>query len=671
MLETKYQGRTLNFWQLLNDRAVEIPIIQRDYAQGREDKKEIRESFLSALYDSLNEEIPIRLDFVYGSNESGAFQPLDGQQRLTTLFLLYWYAFKKYQPNDIVAANTLEKFSYETRITSREFCKAIVTQPIEFDQESNNLSSIISDSSWFFLSWKKDPTIDAMLRTIDDIHIRFNSVGDLWNKLIADKGLVSFYHVVLEDIGLTDDLYIKMNARGKLLSPFENFKASFQKFVNSNQWELKSNFTETFAFKIDTVWTDLFWRHRKDNSIDEAFMRFISAVAMIRQSLERADERVFNISKLQENPDLVKFNWFTETGFRYLIECLDIYYNSYKIGNDVSLTFPLWQHAPTDDIFSALIIEDNPSSTLQRNSASYTQKVLFYAQTEYLRRVQVFNREAFLDWMRVVRNIISRGDITKYGERPAIIRSPQAFDGVINLISELSEGCNDIYHHLSGKDQFRSSFAREQVEEEKIKAKLIIHNVAYKAGIFAAEDTNLLQGRIDFVFYCIDYDKSTLNIDYGKLISITKVINHYFSKETDVTNDFRRAMLTISVNGNYKYYEYWWSFWNVVSAQKRCLIDKFREIEYLIYGNYKNNEEFKLYLKYLFLKLIDHNFISIIDDFIPPIGMPNWKIRLIKEPSLLNDKCKSHYIAIPEDEKCCYLLKSLRPRDLDGCVKIE
>jgi hypothetical protein len=51
--------------------------------------------------------------------------------------------------------------------------------------------------------------------------------------------------------------------------------------------------------------------------------------------------------------------------------------------------------------------------------------------------------------------------------------------------------------------------------------------------------------------------------------------------------------------------------------------------------------------------------------------MPNWKVRLIKDADLLDNKSKSNYIAIPEDESCCYLLKSMRPRDIDGCVKID
>ncbi|MEZ4879292.1 MAG: DUF262 domain-containing protein [Chitinophagales bacterium] len=75
-------------WQPLSK--VEIPIIQRDYAQGREREEELRENFLKFLLEAVNG-TPKELDFVYGSVKDKIFQPLDGQQRLTTLFLLHWF----------------------------------------------------------------------------------------------------------------------------------------------------------------------------------------------------------------------------------------------------------------------------------------------------------------------------------------------------------------------------------------------------------------------------------------------------------------------------------------------------------------------------------------------------------------------------------------------------
>lgn len=658
------KGKIYSFWELLQSQNIEIPIIQRDYAQGRKDEEELRIKFLKALRDSLDKQRPIRLDFIYGSNLDDTFQPLDGQQRLTTLFLLHWYAAAKEGKLSPYIQRILTKFSYETRATSREFCDSLVKEPLNINWYSSEISPSIIDSSWFFLSWKKDPTIDAMLRTIDDVHRLFQPIDGLWEKISSD--IISFYYVELENFGLTDDLYIKMNARGKLLTPFENFKAIFQGHIDKKGWETNKSFSESFAFRIDAQWCDLFWSHRKMNRIDDSFMRFISTIAMIRMALEKSPDRISQITRLQGEPNSVRANQFTEEGYQYLYDCFEIYYQLYKNKPSLPINLTLWQHKPDTDIFSALVYEGN--------NASYTQKVLFYAQTEYLRTVEGFDEEKFHCWMRVVRNIVARGDVTRTGQRPAIIRSPESFDGVISLIQELTQGCNNIYEFLSA-NSIKSSFANEQMREERLKASLITTDDAYKEVLFSTEDTNFFQGRIEFALYCIDYEETKCNFNPDKLNQIQSVIKQYL--EEDVTNDFRRGLLTIpDDNGFYNYYTYWWSWSNVVSADKRCLIAKYRELEYFIYGSYKardykTKEYYRHYLKKLLLQLTDKSLQEVIDDFNPPAEMPNWKKRLIKEPELLDEKCKSHYIAIPEDEQCCYLLRGMRPRDLVDCEKIE
>src|SRR4051812_33901169 len=101
---TNYTGRQVSFTGLFKEfQRVQIPIIQRDYAQGRASEEELRQAFLSALKGALERTgrsgvTPLDLDFIYGSAfpheegaEDDAFAPLDGQQRLTTLFLLHWY----------------------------------------------------------------------------------------------------------------------------------------------------------------------------------------------------------------------------------------------------------------------------------------------------------------------------------------------------------------------------------------------------------------------------------------------------------------------------------------------------------------------------------------------------------------------------------------------------
>lgn len=160
---------------------IEIPIIQRDYAQGRNQEKKKRERFLEALKKAV-EGNGINLDFIYGSLENNKLIPLDGQQRLTTLFLLHWYAAKR----DELAEekwDCLRKFTYATRVSSQRFCEHLIGYTPDFkkanDTSNNYISSQIKDEAWFPSAWSNNPTIASMLQMLDDIHKKFSNIENL------------------------------------------------------------------------------------------------------------------------------------------------------------------------------------------------------------------------------------------------------------------------------------------------------------------------------------------------------------------------------------------------------------------------------------------------------------------------------------------------------------
>ena len=101
---------------------VEIPLIQRDYAQGRENAavQVIRRDFLDVLIDAITGGDPGGLDFVYGDIEDDTLRPLDGQQRLTTLFLIHWYVAAR--TGRLAEAGHWLNFAYATRPTAELFC---------------------------------------------------------------------------------------------------------------------------------------------------------------------------------------------------------------------------------------------------------------------------------------------------------------------------------------------------------------------------------------------------------------------------------------------------------------------------------------------------------------------------------------------------------------------
>lgn len=650
-----------SFYELVKDYEVKIPILQRDYAQGREENISICENFLNALKESILANKTINLDFIYGNVDHGAFFPLDGQQRLTTLFLLHWYAFEK-EHIDEDCRKTLKKFSYETRLSSRRFCEALMDNLISVDPSENSISEQILDSKWFYISWRHDPTIRAMLHTIDLIHAAFKEIEDLWTALVNRKYIV-FHLLILENFGLSDDLYIKMNARGRLLTSFENLKAEIQDKAIKGNWEGSKQEHEKFSYKIDGVWTDFLWKnYNKNYSIDNAHMNFITTLVMTKLpvgQLRKGAERIDVIRKLNftnSAKDLISY--IDQETFDYICEVYALY-SRLKQNNSVpSLDLVLWRHAPEGDLLNQILLGSN---------TSYSHKVLFYAQTKYLMNNPVICQEKYEEWMRVIRNIISRADLTPDGKRNDIVRSPETFNGAIGLVNELAEGCQDIYDYLS-TSVISSIFAREQVKEEVLKAQIIQEFPHYKNLLFDTEDNELLRGKIMFAFECAGYQTEINEIDFYVLKKIQTVFAKYFNREIDPYSlefdKFRRAMLTVEVSGKYQYYNYWWSYWNAAGAEKRKLFPVFREIEYFI-----GLDDYKVYFKKLVLKLTETNYDGILSNFVKPANMENWQYQLIIDENLLS-RCASKYIAIAPDRTYCYLMRSKRPSDTSGSIKV-
>ena len=271
-------GELLTLYKLLDRQEVTIPIIQRDYAQGRDEQnvEEIRERFLDTLYIAISKNEPIILDFIYGSIRNGTFIPIDGQQRITTLFLLHWYlaVLEKRKPDEY---SYLKKFSYEIRESAREFCYALVSNYIDPVQDKGNLSGEIKKANWYHYIYDNDPTVQAMLRMLDAIDMKFRGLSNGYVNLVV-KDTISFWWLSLEDFGLTDDLFIKMNARGKRLTRFEIFKAETEQATENFKQDAGLNkIREHWLDSIDNDWLDIFWEQTEvpEENAENRMFRFI------------------------------------------------------------------------------------------------------------------------------------------------------------------------------------------------------------------------------------------------------------------------------------------------------------------------------------------------------------------------------------------------------------
>lgn len=499
-----------------------IPNIQRDYAQGRntDEIRRVRCGFLDALYKAVTTGEKIKLDFVYGDLNDGILIPLDGQQRLTTLFLLHWYAAKKENISPDETA-FLKNFSYDTRPDSREFCKFLVECEVSFDEK---LSDAIEDSAGFPFGWKKDPTVSSMLVMLDAIDEKFFNVKNLWGKL--KDGAISFYFLSIKDIGLTDELYVTMNSRGKPLTDFEHFKAEFKSKLDDFDREL----SDRIILKIDTVWTDLLWTYRDENNlIDDGFLAyfgFLCDVILYRKggtpqgkSREPFDllEEFFSGDVL-ENIDFMEksFDCWCKLAKREKIA--DFFADRVSKGSRSDKNVNHHEAGKIITYFDNVDFFGDCVKSYNKNF-SLGKVVMLYAFLTYL-----LNREKILDKdfrrrIRIVNNLVDNSrnaELSNSENRNNGNRIPAMLEQVDNII--MSEKI--LRRHEINTDK-SDNFNEIQLKEEREKILWTKANPDKSELLFKLEDHYLLGGQIGIVG--LDYAEnfkrfiSLFKCDYDKI----------------------------------------------------------------------------------------------------------------------------------------------------------
>jgi hypothetical protein len=487
---------------------IQIPIIQRDYAQGRPIEVNVREEFLSALESALcksaeDPSLPLNLDFIYGSvegDEDTRFLPLDGQQRLTTLFLLHWYLAWCDDATELffelfVNEERKSRFSYDVRPSSNEFFNQLVIyHPQEAVNKVSSLSDLICDQAWYFLSWRLDPTIQSVLSMLDAIHKRFASSKGLFARLIDEATpAITFQSLDLLNFGMSDDLYIKMNARGKPLTAFETFKARYEQFLKSQSPELFFDIEghlfpmhEYVAIKMDTQWGDLFWQYRDrlKKTFDEAFLRLFRAVALVTLD-SKSNSYLVDVEKLRNTRTKLSYNdyqngsWLNEQFSLSLIYLLNLLkYEDWKL-----CTFSLNTEYFNESTVLHSVIQIG-------RSLSYTEAVQFAAYVGYIRQHKgIVEIEKFNHWMRIISNL---SENTSYNRSYDLRRS-------IESINSLLEHADNILEYLANPTNSVEGFSKQQIDEERVKSVLILASSDWWPLIQAAEIHEYFKGQIEFL----------------------------------------------------------------------------------------------------------------------------------------------------------------------------
>lgn len=526
-MEPKYN---ISFLELIAHYRVKIPIIQRDYAQGRTDAKttEIRRNFLDEIVDALAgvNEKPLLLDFIYGSAEEGCFIPLDGQQRLTTLFLLHWYLCPEGELGLLATEKKDSLFGYEVRLSSKGFCNQLSTHSLTTVSREGFplLSAALQNESWFIWEWEKDPTVKGMLVMLDCMDERMAAMDRtaLWKRL-QTPSYIRFNMLPLDKFGLTDELYVKMNARGKELTDFDKFKSTLEEQLQ--RLGADDALPEQWGGKVDNEWMNVFWNQfaygkvTEDTptafveEVEKRYLRFFRCMMFYylytHDDIDPGDWR--SLDKLREDaredilkllPKLVKTSFFSKEFFGFFAGSMQ--HLIYKDGagraceGSLLLNYKDWwkrgkEWEGVDSLFRVLT---DPG-------VSYKNRVLYFALLEFYRYVpagQVAQdaawQEELGEWMGCFWNLASN---TAFDDWKDVYN---ALNSIVQLAKNVYGQGRKILPYLASDAEIRG-FSREQIVEERKKAYLSLlaaDGSAWRELFESAEAFPLLSGAIRVLF---------------------------------------------------------------------------------------------------------------------------------------------------------------------------
>lgn len=560
------------FKKLINDYIIYVPEFQRNYLQGDDSSESIkykRNRLLDDIFDCIKSQSKsMDLGFIYGRVEQSykgkLFYPYDGQQRLTTLYFLYlliYFKFKIYDEIDSIK----KKLSYQTRISTNRFIESFLSWILDSKEKDNvyndfwnkdgkDLKGFIMSQDWFMMTeWNYDVSIINMLSIIVEISGRIKeNLGDkteIVNFIDKDENNpFQFDFIYVDDISKSDDLYIKINARGKALSPFENLKSDIDEYWNNED-----------KTKLDAEWTEYVWNQldvndkNKEKSFDNSFYNLLSNIFYL-QYLVGLGQNDINDKILIEienkyKKGIVDKEWITpklccDSPYQMISSFLDAMTGSFKSIKDKQIEsvnrkiFGLGDYQNNNgqnkieraDLFEIFVYYYSVSKLFRKNDMEFTDKRNLLNEIETVTNRIIENQRPYLDSPT---NLVKALKSVK-----VLIDSSIKSHGVYKFFLSID---ND------KKESIRNGLMKEQVEEEILKAKLIDKDSRY-VDLFDKSYKELKnKGQLGFIFYLVTKNNSLskIGIEDVSYESFEKTLNQIISIQNFIIGEFTNYELLL------------------------------------------------------------------------------------------------------------------------------
>ncbi len=560
------------FKKLINDYIIYVPEFQRNYLQGDDSSESIkykRDRLLDDIFDCIKSQSKsINLGFIYGRVEKSykgkLFYPYDGQQRLTTLYFLYlliYFKFKIYDEIDSIK----KKLSYQTRISTNRFIESFLSWILDSKEKDNvyndfwnkdgkDLKGFIMSQDWFMMTeWNYDVSIINMLSIIVEISRRIKeNLGDkteIVNFIDKDENNpFQFDFIYVDDISKSDDLYIKINARGKALSPFENLKSDIDEYWNNED-----------KTKLDVEWTEYVWNQldendkNKEKSFDNSFYNLLSNIFYLQYLVglgqNNINDKILIEIENKYKKGIVDKEWITpklccDSPYQMISSFLDAMTGPFKSIKDKQI------ESVNRKIFGLGDYQNNNGQNKMERADLFEIFVYYYSVSKLFRKndMEFTDKRNLLNEIETVTNRIIENQRPYLDSPTNLVKSLKSVKVLIDS-SITSHGVYKFFLSIDNdtKESIRNGLMKEQVEEEILKAKLIDKDSRYVALFNKGYSELKNKGQLGFIFYLVRNNKSLskIGIENVSYESFGKTLNQIISIQNFIIGEFTNYELLL------------------------------------------------------------------------------------------------------------------------------
>jgi len=477
----------------------------------------LKEVFLKKVKQD-QPQMSTNIGFIYAYSDkqiNGQYILIDGQQRLTTIFLLLLcLAVKEKKTHKFRQSYFFDKnpkIDYKVRESSHDFLKHFV----DFLLEGNSFDAL-DDQYWYSGEYEYDLTILFVKKNYQCIQEYLNDDNDITYDYVESN--IEFWYFDTDLSMQGEELYLYMNSRGETVTQTESIKARLIKKLESE--EEKHCWGKKWEF-----WQDFFWKNRSANTNSDIgmkeFLRCISIIEKVRASEgDTVEKTSVNIRRLCEEDeiDMGYLNFDTiDKYFRAIekIKALNL------IGN-IHLNFE-------DAVFSKT-----------QSTIGYFRllPVIMYLVVYY----ENADSKHVLRYGRFFCNLSKNQNISK---------DPHSF--VVNAIritvEFLDRGYSDVTNLINFAEKYDSLLTREELAKLKIFKNNSDIREDIENSFWNAEDDYFCSGSLAFLFRCMKYDISDNTFSRDKLELFDAVFLGFSTLLKNRDDLLRRALLT---KGDYK-----------------------------------------------------------------------------------------------------------------------